>query len=159
MFTRCPEPLRSRTLNLSGARARGLQYERQVLAHLEELFEPFLVPHPWLLHKGKYLCPDALLIRPPLIVIVEIKLSHTCGAYMQLWELYSPALRSIFKKMRFVHLEICRWFYPEEPFPGRIHMLKELSWDAFAAAPGAATAVHIWTKGRARNAEVLAKCG
>ena len=155
MFVSCPQPLRNKVLRPSGARARGLKYEAQVLAMLEERFGEFLIPHPWLFSRGKYLCPDALLIRPPLLVLIEIKLSHSLGAYMQLWELYGPALKRTFKgPWKMLHLEICRWFFPEDPFPGRIHMLRELSWNSFAEAPTRATSIHIWTKQRAKRAEL-----
>ena len=135
-----------------GARAKGIAYERKVQTYLRKLWGYQYLPNPWIRYKlcsgSTHWCqPDGIHfdIKRGIVTIVEIKHSHTSGAYQQLWELYGPVLRHVWPipLWRYQYLEVVRYYDPHTFFPG-IHRLRKTIEDV---APGE-TGVLIWNPRR-----------
>jgi len=71
----------------------------------------------------RYCQPDALLLfeRLSLLLIVEVKYSHTPDAFWQLEHLYVPVLRAFMgvSHWKIATCEIVKWFDPSTRFPVR----------------------------------------
>lgn len=129
----------------SPAMKAGLRYEKQALQYLHGLFAPALLPRPWLFfrtggHKTHFCQPDALIVRPKSVVVVEVKLRHCTRAWWQLRRLYQPVVQVIYPNCKVRLLEVVRWFDGHEPFPEPWSMVEDpraISWRH-------PIGVHIW---------------
>ena len=79
------------------------------------------VKSPWLQYidsEGTHFCqPDLLLTNKNLILLCEIKLTHTSAAFFQMEKLYRPVLQRIFPQHKILSVEITRSFDPSIRFP------------------------------------------
>lgn len=112
---------------------RGQAYERRAHRHFAELFpaqpaSPFYVPARWIRfltsdpreRRYRFAEPDGLLIDVERrhIIILEMKLTHTCYAWWGLRRLYEPLIRKIFgRDWTYAVCEVCRYYDPEVAFP------------------------------------------
>lgn len=150
-----PEGPFKRKRRLRGSRGRGVAYERKVLDELRTRYPGALVASPWFRYREQgssewHWCqPDALLVDAVerLVILVEVKLSHTVQAYWQTKLLYEPVLRWLFipGAWSLATLEITRWYDPSVPFPFRPVMTPEPT-----QAPPDMFSVWIWDKRRTR---------
>lgn len=74
--------------------------------------------------------PDGLLLFPEemVLLIVEVKYSHTPDAFWQLEHLYVPVLRAFMRDSgwRIATCEIVKWFDPSTRFPVRTVLREKL---------------------------------
>lgn len=114
----------------TGRQQTGVRYEREV----HELFLarfPEYIPSPWIVfHNGERLrwCqPDGLFVdfQHGRVTAVEIKYQHTVDAWFQLWHLYEPVLRKLFRPTLWSIscLTVVKWFDPLVAFPGKVVLL------------------------------------
>ncbi len=104
----------------------GKRYEEWVLRKLEETYQGWLLPSPWITFfragRWNWIQPDALIVRPDLGVVgvVEVKLSHVAKAWKQMWEQYVPVLRVLFPRAlwQIKCTEVCKNFNPMIRMPG-----------------------------------------
>lgn len=124
-----------------------MAYERKVQKHLSELYEGY-IPSPWLEFscggesEKRFCCPDGILvdIKRGLIVIVEVKLSHTADAWWQIRHLYQPLLEVLFgPNWRFAACEVTKFIDPATVFPEPFVRLRNID-DALPGKFG----VHVW---------------
>lgn len=112
----------------SGAKARGLAYERKFHEHMTARCGPMYVQSPWFVYKehgtnGPRWCqPDGLLIdiERGVIYILEAKLKHCAQAWWQLFWRYIPVIRTAFcpnGEFTIVPVEVCRYFDPATRVP------------------------------------------
>lgn len=94
----------------SRAKELGLKYEKKVQEKLREECPDGLELNPWFAFKDemgmRYCSPDAILIAKDVIVVFEIKYSHTALAWWQLRRLYAPVL-AVWGQKRVIGVEIC----------------------------------------------------
>lgn len=110
----------------------GLRYERKVHERLYETFELDYVASQWFtFHDGesvRHCQPDGILLFPEskILLICEVKYSHTPEAFWQLEHLYVPVLRAFIgaSPWRIATCEIVKWYDPTTRFPVR-HVLRE----------------------------------
>lgn len=129
-----PPPFHLRTS--SNPRAKlGIRYEKEVNWRLEGLYELCYIPGTWFAYhwrgRIRYCQPDALLVLPErsVLVIVEVKYSHTSDAYWQLEHLYLPVLRCFLGRgnpWQIATVEVVKWFDPCTAFPTRVSLCKDL---------------------------------
>lgn len=137
-----------------GAKARGVSYERKAHVYLRECLigkpDAEYLQSPWVEFEdstGRRWCqPDGLLLdhKSKVCIIAEIKYRHTSDAWWQLWRLYLPVVRAIFKEYKHACLEVCRWHDPQTPFPAHYTFTPE----ATTIPQPNVTAVHIWNPQR-----------
>ncbi len=120
----------------TGAQAHGIRYERKVQRHLSTLCAGSYVPAPWFRYSlyhhphWKYCQPDGLIFdfNRSLIIIVEIKLSHTLTAWTQVRNLYEPVVRRIFgPDWQYAALEVVNTYDSSTWFPERLFYISRLS--------------------------------
>jgi hypothetical protein len=80
----------------------------------------------------RYCQPDGLLVLPArnILLIVEVKYSHTADAYWQLENLYVPVLRCFLgpaNPWQIATCEVVKWFDPSTAFPTRLAMCEDLT--------------------------------
>jgi hypothetical protein len=105
----------------------GVKYELRVHERLSEAFGLNYIPSQWFQffdgEKVRYCQPDGLLLfeRQSLLLIVEVKYSHTPDAFWQLEHLYVPVLRAFMGKSswKIATVEVVKWFDPCVRFPVR----------------------------------------
>lgn len=100
----------------TGARAEGRRYERRIReAFCSELGSRYL-PNPWLRYHTpegpRYCQPDGLLFDLPNLtcVVTEMKLAHCDLSWWQLYHLYIPVLERAFPLIRFIGVEVVKWY-------------------------------------------------
>lgn len=120
------------TRRSSGAKARGTRYETRVQEDFDTRYGCHYLPSPWIYFceardgasRWRWCQPDGVLILPlsRLIVVVEIKISHTSDAWWQIRQLYQPVLSALFppELWRYAACEVCKWYDPAVPFPERL---------------------------------------
>ena len=138
-----------------GAKARGVSYERKVHGYLER----FCATQVGMLYRreqwvefvdlsGKRWCQiDGLMVDTikKHVTIVEVKYKHCSDAWWQLWRLYLPVVRAIYKEYSHACLEVVRWFDPATAFPSEIQSVR-LPSDLLL---GHVIGVHVWNPQRA----------
>ena len=98
---------------LKGSRAKGKTYERTILRELKRRFsEPDLIHYnEWIGYTdstGTNFCqPDIYIELPTYLLLLEIKLTQTESAEIQLRDLYRPILEWIYKKP-VVMVQVCK---------------------------------------------------
>lgn len=131
------EPPHTLQQKYTGARARGIRYERRAQEHLTSLYADMYVASPWLQFiasdsaRHRWCQPDGLLIDIPrgIITVIEIKTSHTARAWWQVTKLYMPVLQSIFPTDLWLYrrCEVVRHYDPLVVFPEPIKLVPDLS--------------------------------
>jgi hypothetical protein len=123
----------------------GLNFEAKVLDGLCSRY-PGLLAQPWLRywdsHGPRLCCPDALLFTKSMVLIVEIKLSHTVSAYWQLKHHYFPVVCSLYPSVTVGILEICRTYDPHIALPEPQLLVTDL--DAYIASKANIYGVMRW---------------
>jgi hypothetical protein len=140
------QPPRLRKRRYTGARLKGVQYEKKVQEHLGEFYGERYIPSPWLRFftggAWRWCQPDGLLFDPVLgkLCIVEVKYQHTADAWWQVRHLYQPVLELIFPKSlwKYEACEVVRWYDPATLFPEPTVLAHEVG----MAHPS--FKVHIW---------------
>jgi len=126
---------------LKGAARRGINYERNVHRHLGQYFSPerqgpLYISGRWIAFRTRlgpewrWAQPDGLLIdyANNLIVIIEIKLSHTQNAWWGLRRLYEPLIRFIFgDQWNYAVCEVTRWYDPAVAWPEKYTFIRDPS--------------------------------
>jgi hypothetical protein len=135
--------------NDTEARKAGRRYENKVQEYLLKKFPLSYVASPWIRfcdpsrqQQVSWCQPDGWFIdfRRGLIVIVEIKLSHTADAWWQVRHLYEPVTRFLFgPDWRYAACEITKWYDPQVNFPENPTMAPQLD-TLWAGAFG----IHVW---------------
>lgn len=124
----------------ASARA-GLRYERLVLRGLAAAFPGTFISHlPFSFQtaaKRGWAIPDGLLFDfdRKVVLLCEIKLSHSGDAWYQLYKFYLPIVQEALPVFRVVPVEICRTYDPWVKLPKPVSLLTRLS-DAFEACRG-----------------------
>ncbi len=105
----------------TAAQKQGKRYEAKILKKTDLFTSVTSLKSPWLQYidaQGLRFCqPDLLLFYKDIIVLCEIKLSHTANAYFQLEGLYRPVVERLFPGYTVLSLEITRSFDPGIRFP------------------------------------------
>jgi hypothetical protein len=113
-----------------------VRYERKVHARMEELYDLCYVPSTWFAYhwsgRIRYCQPDALLVLPErkILLILEVKYSHTADAFWQLEHVYLPVLRCFLGPSNLWQLatvEVVKWFDPAVQFPCRVRLCEDLT--------------------------------
>ena len=112
-----------------------MKYERRVHERFEESFGLTYIPSTWFAYhwhdRIRYCQPDALLLLEErrVLVIVEIKYSHTADAYWQLENVYLPVLRCFLaaSDWQIATLEVVKWFDPAVQFPCKVRLCEDLT--------------------------------
>lgn len=105
----------------------GLRYERKVHERLHDQHGLAYIASQWFDYfdgeSVKHCQPDGLLLFPAsrVLLIVEVKRSHTPEAYWQLEHLYVPVLRAFMRDSSWsiATCEVVKWFDPCTRFPVR----------------------------------------
>lgn len=132
-FVRCAQlasepPFIVKPTSATGAKARGMSYERKVQSWLLELFHDSYLPSPWFSFindrspKLRFCQPDGLLFDPwrGICTLVEVKLKHTPLAWWQMRQLYAPVVQAALGAKWTIHtVEVVRWFDPSVATPQR----------------------------------------
>lgn len=99
---------------LKGARAKGKTYERTILRQLKRHFsEPEAIHYnEWIGYtdsSGTNFCqPDIYILLPSYILLLEIKLTQTENAEVQLRDLYRPLLEALYPGRPVVMVQVCK---------------------------------------------------
>lgn len=118
------------------AQALGVRYERKAQQFLFHFCKGSYTATPWFCYNlpdnshWKYCQPDGLFFdfNRNLIVIVEIKRSHTRQAWFQLRNLYEPVVRCTFgSAWQYAVCEVTSFFNPTERFPEKLHFVSHFS--------------------------------
>lgn len=112
----------------------GLRYERKVHERLQEQYGLAYLPSIWFDYFDgediKHCQPDGLLLLPDdrVLVIVEVKYSHTPEAFWQLEHLYVPVLRAFMRDSgwRIATCEVVKWYDPCTRYPVRTVLRESL---------------------------------
>ena len=119
-----------RNLGRTAAQKLGLAYEQRIHDVLSAIYGDHFVPHPAILYNDRRglrrAIPDGTLRLGDILLIVEIKLSHTERAWWQLTRLYAPLLRELFPTLTIRGVEICRSYDPNVVFPEPQHFIQSL---------------------------------
>ena len=106
-------PIVSRKAPRKASVKRGRSYERKVARALKREKGKYggeLFIGQWLLFRDKHgygrAQPDAYILRPDLVVLIECKLTQTEDAEPQLLKLYLPLLRELYSR-RVVCIQAC----------------------------------------------------
>ena len=110
----CEKPAWIGKASTTGAKGRGLAYERKVkkllLERFEELFEVLL--GPWVrsgnLSHWEYRQFDALLVEKRRVFLIEIKLRHKNDALTKLIEVYLPLVQKLYPRRKVIPVQICK---------------------------------------------------
>lgn len=121
----CSTPDFIRPTRHRGRRALGVKYEVKMHEKLRAEFGHKYFSNPWIKYQTKggplqWCQPDALVVDIPegIITILEMKYSHTFGAYGQVMNMYLPLIKKIFgKNFTYRTCEVTRWYDPSEYFP------------------------------------------
>lgn len=133
----------------TGRKLKGIKYEASVQEYLEARY-PNYIPSPWIKFESqgsvKWCQPDGLLffLEEGIIVLIEIKHTHTPAAWFQMRKLYIPTLEVIFPPhlWEFRTLEIVKWYDASMLFPEPLKMLAKPE-DARTLSTNT-TGLHIW---------------
>lgn len=99
------------------ANRAGLVYEARVAQQLTRRYLPQqtsiqLLLNPWIRYADEngsfWAQPDALIVRPDRVDIIETKLSHTTRAWFQLRKIYEPLVRALFPERPIRLVEIVK---------------------------------------------------
>lgn len=163
-----PSFVREKT-RVKGVRRQGINYEKKAQSYLkglvlkEQLNNPArdtenysYLMSPWLMFRSekdnpgsiRFCQPDGIVVdlANKRIVIVEVKLQHTIGAWWQLRELYEPVLRRIYVGFEFSVVEVVRWFDPQVKYPESVFPIE----NPLEAKPGK-FCVHIYCPYRGKR--------
>lgn len=127
----CEKPAWIGKAPTTGAKGRGLAYERKVKKLLLEQFEDSfdVLLGPWMrwgnLSHWEYRQFDALLVGGRRVYVVEIKLSHKEVALTKLIETYLPLAKKLYPKRKIIPVQICKSIPCN--FPDRVISLDNLS--------------------------------
>lgn len=110
----CEKPVWIGKAPTTGAKGRGLAYERKVkkllLEQFEDSFEVLL--GPWArsgnISHWEYRQFDAILVGNKRVFLIEIKLSHKSEAFSKLHEVYLPLVQKLYSKRKIVLVQICK---------------------------------------------------
>ena len=114
----------------TGAKGRGLAYERKVKKLLLEQFEDSfdILLGPWVrsgnISHWEYLQFDVLLVGKKLVFLIEIKLRHKNDALTKLIEVYLPLVQKLYPRRKVIPVQICK-SVPRQ-FPDRVIPLSKL---------------------------------
>lgn len=101
------------TPKLKGARAKGKTYERTIYRLLKRALdlEADLNYNPWIGFTdstGTHYCqPDIYIVLPGYVLLLEVKLTQTENAEVQLLDLYAPLLEHIYSRP-VVTVQVCK---------------------------------------------------
>lgn len=123
----CPVPIFPSPQGRTAREKAGLKYERRVHERLYEQYGLDYIPSQWFsYHDGesvRYCQPDGILLleRFSILLIVEVKYSHTPDAFWQVEHLYVPVLRAFIgtSPWRIATCEVVKWYDPSTRFPVR----------------------------------------
>ena len=126
----CDPPSWVGKLPTTGAKGRGLTYERKIkkllLEQFEDSFEVLL--GSWVrsgnLSYWEYRQFDALLVGKKRVYLIEIKLSHKSEALTKLLEVYLPLVQKLYRKRKVIPVQICK-SVPRQ-FPDKVVLLNKL---------------------------------
>ena len=110
----CNPPQWVGKLPTTGAKGRGLTYERKIKKLLLEQFEDFfeVLLGSWVrsgnLSYWEYRQFDALLVGKKRVYLIEIKLSHKNDALTKLLEVYLPLVQKLYPRRRVIPVQICK---------------------------------------------------
>jgi hypothetical protein len=122
-------------LKPTSARARlGVKYEQKVHARLEDLFGLEYNPSQWFAYgyrgETKYCQLDGLLFSEvrKLLILLEVKYSHTADAYWQVENLYLPVVRKWMQDSgyRIATVEVVKWYDPNVAFPRKPTLIDDI---------------------------------
>ena len=115
----------------TGAKGRGLAYERKVKKLLLELYKDDLevLLGPWVrfgnLSHYEYRQFDALLVGSKRVFLIEIKLSHKNEAFQKLHEIYLPLVQKLYSRRKVILVQICKSI--PRNFPDSVIPLSQLT--------------------------------
>ena len=126
----CDNPPWIRKAPTTGAKGRGLAYERKIkkllLEQFEDSFEVLL--GSWTrsgsISHWDYRQFDALLVGKKRVYLIEIKLSHKSEALTKLLEVYLPLVQKLYRKRKVIPVQICK-SVPRQ-FPDKVVLLNKL---------------------------------
>ena len=111
----------------------GIKYEKRIQERLLDHYGPDkFFPSQWFSFscgdRVQYAQPDGLLLlEERKLLVLEIKYSHTPGAYWQLLNCYLPVLKVFFRgNIELIPVEICKWYDPATVFPSAVRMVEGL---------------------------------
>jgi len=117
---------------MSAARANGIRYEWQVYEWLHDglghMHRPVHIQH--CIHFSddngyRTIIPDAFIVLPELVFLLEVKSQHMPETWWQCEKLYKPVLSAIYQKPVFC-VEIVKTYDPQMPFPCEVVMIEDL---------------------------------
>lgn len=106
---------------------KGVKYEKKVHEKLIEEFGLYYIPNQWFAYglRGatRFCQPDGILLQEQkkLILVVEVKYSHTPDSFWQLEHVYLPVIRAFIldASWRIAKVEVVKWFDPAVHCPVR----------------------------------------
>lgn len=115
---------------VTSSQKAGLRYERRVLDVLSAIYEKAFTPSPMIVYEQhgerRRAIPDGVLRIDESVVIVEVKLAHTAGAWTQLMDLYVPLISMIEPRAHLRPVEVCRSYDPAVVLPGSHELIESL---------------------------------
>ena len=126
----CDNPPWIRKAPTTGAKGRGLAYERKIkktlLEQFEDSFEVLL--GPWVrsgnLSHWEYRQFDALLVGKRQVFLIEVKLRHKNEALSKLIEVYLPLVQKLYPRRKVILVQICKSI--PRNFPDKVVSLEKL---------------------------------
>lgn len=119
-----PPTFSTKRTRVRGARAAGIRYEKKIHVEFLRRYPKHYLPSPWFQfwdkHGARWCQPDGLIIDPAqsLIVISEVKHTHTGEAWWKLLKLYLPVVRHFFgNEWEYRCIEVVRFYDPLTAFP------------------------------------------
>lgn len=100
-----------------------MAYERKVLGMLGQKWPGLLHYHQWINYQetrgdDHHWCePDLFLVARDAILLIEIKLSATPEAFLQMAGLYAPLLSHLYEGRPVRQLQVCKYINAECPGP------------------------------------------
>lgn len=113
----------------------GVKYEQKIHEHLSSRYATWrYFPQQWWQYgqgdSVRYCQTDGILYRPEeeLVLLLEVKYSHTAAAYWQVENLYLPVLREFFRPagLSIATCEVVKWYDAAVAHPCKITLRDSL---------------------------------
>lgn len=113
-----------------------MAYERKIHWWMERRFGVEYIPQQWFAYHWRgqirFAQPDGLLILPKrrVLLIVEVKYTHTPDAYWQIEHTYVPLMRCFLGQgnpWQIATVEVVKWFDPATRFPVKPTLCADLT--------------------------------
>lgn len=125
---------------------QGISYERLVHSKLQDQHGLNYIAGQWWRYstggRVRFCQTDGILLVPEkrMLVLIEVKYSHTVDAFWQLENLYVPILKKFLQQSNYVlaTVEVVKWFDPAVRYPRQPRLLEHI----LLARPGVFS-VHI----------------